>query len=105
VRIELKERLAITRQAKEAIRSGYAWPGGYPLALICRDGGALCTDCARKEWRGIAHDTIKGWRTGWDLIGVDVLWEGGNYCDHCNKCLDAYPSEDEQSEQSEQSEQ
>jgi hypothetical protein len=96
--LELKTRLAITRKAKEAIRSGYAWPGGYELALVCNDGGVLCTDCGRKEWRSIAHDTIKGYRTGWDLIGVDVLWEGENHCDHCNKCLDAYPAEEERGE-------
>jgi hypothetical protein len=92
---QLRARLAITRQAKEAIRAGYAWPGGYELSLVCNDGCALCTDCGRKEWRNIAEDTVKGYRTGWDITGVQVLWEGGNYCDHCNKCLDAYPSEEE----------
>lgn len=95
MKTELKERLAITRDAKNAIRAGFAWPGGYPLSLIMTDGGALCMDCARTEWRGIAHDTVKGWRTGWDAAGVDVLWEGGNRCDHCNACLDAYPEEGE----------
>lgn len=94
MKAELKARLAITRQVKEAIRTGYAWPGGYPLSLIMNDGGALCMDCARTEWRGIAHDTLKGWRTGWDAAGVQVLWEGGNRCDHCYACLDAYPEEE-----------
>ena len=92
----LQARLVLTRNLKSYIRTGYVWPGGYPIAIVMDDGGCVCTDCARKEWHQIAHDTIKGWtRTGWCAIGMNVLWEGGNHCDHCNKCLDAYPSEDE----------
>lgn len=90
-RRQFKAALSLTLKIKQAIRAGYAWPGGYPLSVICNDGEALCMDCARKEWRQIAHDTIKGWKTGWDAAGVEVLWEGGNTCSHCNKNLDAYP--------------
>lgn len=95
MKTELKERLAISGQVKSAIREGYAWPGGYPLSIVMNDGGALCTGCAKAEWRNVAHDTVKGWRTGWDAAGVQVMWEGGNRCDHCNECLDAYPEESE----------
>lgn len=91
----LKERLGISKRVKDAIRQGGAWPGGYPLSIIMSDGGAVCTDCARQEWRQIAHDTIKFWKTGWNASGAEVLWEGGNRCDHCGGCLDAYPSEAE----------
>jgi hypothetical protein len=39
---------------KATVRAGgFAWPGGYPLYLICSDGGSLCFDCARKEARYI----------------------------------------------------
>jgi hypothetical protein len=94
MKTSIKQSAPILRQVKDAIRTGYAWPGGYPLSVICNDGEALCTDCARKEWRNIAHDTVKGWRTGWDVAGVQVLWEGGNHCDQCSACLDAYPQEE-----------
>jgi hypothetical protein len=87
--------LDILKAVKQAIRQPYAWPGGYPLSIICNDGGLLCPDCARKNWQGICHDTLKGWRTGWDVAGVEISWEGGNQCDHCNANLDAYPSEQE----------
>lgn len=90
----LKARLEITRQAKQAIREVYAWPGGYPLALICNDGAALCPQCARENWRSITHDTLKGWRTGWDLARVGILWDGYNPCDQCGADLTAYPTED-----------
>jgi len=90
-----KKRLAISRRVKNSIRQGHALTGCYPLSIIMCDGGAVCTDCARREWRKIAHDTVKGWETGWRAAGVDVLWDGGNRCDHCGICLDAYPSKAE----------
>lgn len=82
---------------KRAIRAKYAWPGGYPLSAITFDGAALCMDCCRKEWRAICADNLipsLGW--GWRIASVDVLWEGGNYCDHCNANLDAYQSDEEE---------
>lgn len=96
MKTELKNRLELTRNLKSYIRTGYAWPGGYPMAIVFDDGGAVCMTCARNEWKSIAHDTIKDWKgTGWNAVGMQVLWEGGNHCDHCNECLDAYPAEDE----------
>jgi hypothetical protein len=89
-RAALKERLKVTLEIKRAIRTGYAWPGGYKLAVVMNDGGALCTDCVRKNWGQVAHDTLKSWRTGWDAAGVQVFYEGGNHCDNCNCNLDAY---------------
>ena len=81
---------------KQAIRQGYAWPGGYPLSAITFDGSALCMDCCRKNWRNICHEMlIRGWQScGWGIRSVEVLWEGGNYCDQCSCNLDAYPSEE-----------
>jgi hypothetical protein len=78
---------------KQAIRNPYAWPGGYPISIITNDGAALCPFCAKDNSRSICHDTMKGWKTGWDCAGISILWEGGNTCDQCNACLDAYPEE------------
>lgn len=93
MKTSLKKRLAITKQVKDAIRNPHAWPGGYPLTVICRDGGAICPECAKSNWSSIAHDTIKGWETGWDVAGVQILWEGENTCDQCGTNLDAYPQD------------
>jgi hypothetical protein len=82
---QLKARLLLTRTIKAAIRTGYCWPGGYPFVLITGDCCALCTGCARKEWRQVAHDTIKGWKTGWDVVGVEIAEQGPVHCDHCGK--------------------
>jgi len=87
--------LGIMRDVKDAIRQPYAWPGGYPKSVLMADGGILCADCVKEYYRSVASDTVKGFDTGWKAIGVDVLWEGGNHCDHCNECVDAYPAETE----------
>ena len=84
-------RHTIPQSVKDAIRSKYAWPGGYPLYIICDDGGCICPDCAKKEYRQIAHDTVKDWRgTGWNVIGAEINWEDASlYCEHCGNLIES----------------
>jgi hypothetical protein len=89
----MKNPTAILTETKNAIRNPYAWPGGYPLSIVCNDGALLCPTCAKDNWRSICHDTLKKWKTGWDVAGVQIMWEGGNFCDQCHTCLDAYQEE------------
>jgi hypothetical protein len=85
----------IIDQVKEAIRNPFAWPGGYPVYSVMADGHLLCAACARENFRQIAHDTIKGWNTGWDAIGAEILWEGREECAQCGKTLESAYGEDE----------
>jgi hypothetical protein len=43
---------------------GYTFPGGYELAFICADGGLLCFDCARSEYKllGTPANNAKTWK-------------------------------------------
>jgi len=41
------------KELKQAIRSKYAWPGGYEIFGITSDGACLCTDCMKKEFKSI----------------------------------------------------
>jgi hypothetical protein len=76
---------------KQAIRAGYAWPGGYCLLVLMNDGESLCIQCARENYGQIARDTVRGSRSGWCASRVYVHWEGSaEHCAHCNKVL---PSE------------
>jgi len=79
-------RRRITKSLKGAIRQPYTFPGMYALFTVCNDGGTLCMECTRKNWRGIAHDTLKGCSTGWDAAGVDALCNGDGpvICDNCS---------------------
>jgi len=76
-----------TKQIKEAIRQEFAWPGGYRIFLVTDDGGTLCCDCARKEYRQIVWDKLNRCSTGWNIEGMflDCDTDEPIYCDHCNK--------------------
>jgi len=75
---------------KQAIRAGYAWPGGYRLNIVMADGELLCTACARENYRLISCATRHGCRDGWAAVGADVHWEGAPYyCAHCNTILES----------------
>ncbi len=85
-------------QFRETLRAGpYAWPGGYPIVLICSDGAVLCFDCARAEARVIIRSIRDNARDGWRVIGADIHWEGPDEeCAHCGKGIpSAYGSDEE----------
>ncbi|HEX7120613.1 MAG TPA: hypothetical protein VF212_17605 [Longimicrobiales bacterium] len=60
----------------------YAWPGGYPVVYLTKDGGVLCPDCAnmaeREGLSGDPHDPQ------WHIVAYAIHFEGSrHYCDHC----------------------
>jgi len=65
-------------------RNPYAWPGGYDIILIMNDGGILCNDCVKNNYRDILFDTKNKWSTGWDAAGIDYELEE-SFCSHCEK--------------------
>ena len=73
-------------QFKATMRAGgYAWPGGYALALLTSDGGALCFDCARAEARNVIHSIRHDICDGWRVVAcgdVDNA-DSATHCDHC----------------------
>jgi hypothetical protein len=86
---------------KDAIRTKYAWPGGYEIFGICDDGGILCCDCMRAEYKQIAWSRKHGVSDGWKVIGVDAAcnYDSHTACDHCNKVI--VEGEEEQQPQGE----
>jgi hypothetical protein len=84
------------RAVKEAIRSKYAWPGGYPLYIVMADGEAMSVESARVEWCQIAHSTIRGERDGWAAAGAAINWEDGElYCCHSGERIESAYAEPE----------
>lgn len=65
-------------------REAYAWPGGYPLAYLTRDGLCVCPKCANRD----CDD---------EVTGMDVHWEGeAIMCDDCGASVEsAYGATDE----------
>lgn len=84
-------------QFKATIRAGgFAWPGAYPLALVCHDGGLLCFDCGRKEARQILDSILTGTRDGWRVVACDICHaeEAAAVCDHCGQTIAEGPEEE-----------
>jgi hypothetical protein len=74
---------------KAAIRTKYAWPGGYELFGICNDGAAMCCDCMRREYYLIAYSRRHKINDGWRVVAIDcaVNYDSYIYCEHCNKTI------------------
>ena len=70
--------------ARYVRRERYAWPGGYPLALITADGGLLCADCVRDSFSNIAWAHRSKCSDGWRPAGMIAVEEPTtDACDHC----------------------
>ena len=96
VRRDVNESTAILANVKSAIRMPYAWPGGYPLAVLMSDGECLCVKCAHSEFRLIADSTIRNARDGWRAMASDINWEDSSlYCAHCNEPIESAYGDDE----------
>lgn len=90
----------VAKSIKEAIRSRYAWPGGYPLALLMSDGECMCMKCAKAEYKLIARaarDNDK--RSGWMPEAAFINWEDDSlFCANCDGLIEsAYGDDDDDS--------
>jgi hypothetical protein len=58
---------------QDFIRSGgFAWPGGYPCALLMSDGEVIDAETARENYRLIRRETGPDWTP----LDVFIHWEG-----------------------------
>ena len=84
---------------KRALRDKYAWPGGYPLAILMSDGECLCIDCAKTEYRQLAYSEIHKLRDGWRPESPFINWEDTElFCAHCNKPIESAYGDNETEE-------
>ena len=68
---------------QEFIRSGgFAWPGGYPGALLMADGEVIDAKAARENYRLIRRQTGRDWTP----VDVFIHWEGEPlFCAHSGR--------------------
>ncbi len=78
------------QELKAAIRDKFAWPGGYAFFGVCDDGGILCCNCMRAEFRQIIWARKHELKTGWRVAGVDHTGncDEPETCDHCNNPIE-----------------
>jgi hypothetical protein len=86
-----------TSELKEFIRSnGYAWPGGYPCALLMADGECIDAQSARENYRQILRE-LRDVNNGeqwpnkeWAPVGVFIHWEGESIeCAHSGRMIES----------------
>lgn len=84
-------------ELKMFIRSGgFAWPGGYPCALMMPDGECIDSQSARENYRQI-REAMKapGTARDWQPVAVFIHWEGDplQYVHSGREILPAYSND------------
>jgi hypothetical protein len=83
---------------KASLRAGpFAWPGGHEIFFIASDGGAICFDCARKEFLLICDSIRNDHSDGWRVVACDIAdyCEDGLMCDNCGREIVPFTGEAE----------
>ena len=75
------------------IRSnGFAWPGGYPCAMLMADGEVIDARAARENYRLIRRATGCDWMPA----AVFVHWEGEPLiCAHSGRAIESAYGDEE----------
>jgi hypothetical protein len=75
------------KAARLVRKEKFAWPGGYPMALVVNDGELLCPACVASEYSQISYSHRHRINDGWRPVDVVVLEDPDNVatCAHCNK--------------------
>ena len=75
------------QELQSFIRSnGYAWPGGYPCALMMSDGECIDAQSARENYRLIRRETGADWTPS----AVFIHWEGDPIvCAHSGRMIES----------------
>ena len=95
VQVTYQVRKSNVDMLKSLVRHPYEFLGGYNLQMIAADGGVVCHQCVKDNFRLILEATAHaGTDEQWEYARVDVLWEGDYYCDHCGKVIKAEYSDD-----------
>lgn len=76
----------------------YAFPGGYPIAYICKNDDVMCPHCINKNIVQI-DDAIKNRRSDWNVIASFVNYEDESlYCVHCSRHIPSAYGKDNDTE-------
>lgn len=78
-----------------AIEAGpHAWPGGYPVYFITRDGGTLSYNAVKDNAEIIRESIAEQCNDGWQVVACDINWGSDLTCDHTGEKIEsAYDSD------------
>jgi hypothetical protein len=94
-----KERTFDLRKPLDMIRYivtyPFSFPGCYEHIAITSDGGLLCSNCVRDNYREIFYDTKHKICLQWEVTAITIDAELEEcYCSHCNKPIGYYEEEE-----------
>ena len=77
----------------------YAWPGGYPLYFVTKDGGVLSFKAVEENRTevdsAIREDNDRQWR----VVACYINWEDSDLvCDHTNERIESAYAEPDDSD-------
>ena len=82
------------------VRTKYAWPGGYPMYMLCADGGCLCHKCAEENAVLIIRSTVRRDDRMWECEAIDVNGEDPDLtCDNCGETVESAYGDDSPEEE------
>ena len=85
-----------TKTLSDQISEKYAWPGGYPMFLVMKDGESVCMGCAAKNEELILRATNDGYEKDWIAVAAEVNWEDTDLlCIHCSGRIESAYGEKE----------
>jgi len=94
----MKSRAYTSKDLCKQLRAGcFAWPGGYPLFFVTKDGEPLSFEAVRENLR-TALWAMRGdnFDDAWAIRGVDINWEDPElYCAHSGKRIESAYAEDD----------
>lgn len=69
--------------------NGYAWPGGYPMALLMADGECIDAQSARENYRLIRRAMRDRTARDWTPVDAFIHWEGDPImCAHSGRMIE-----------------
>jgi hypothetical protein len=80
------------RQAEQ----GHAWPGGFPVFALMKDGSCICSKCIKENRGRIFIETLYGtkYHNEWQIESAEVNWEDSSlFCDNCSDRIESAYSE------------
>lgn len=94
-------RIETLADVKAALRAGdVAWPGGYPLYFVTRDGAALSFAAVRQQFASVADDFLSDSSSGWRVAAILINHEDPDLtCDHTGARIPSAYGDDDASDE------
>lgn len=78
------------QQLRATLREKYAWPGGYEIVFLTKDGCVLCWECVMQNYSAIISSIRQKCNDGWWVCASDIVEDytqnGADLvCENCNK--------------------